>query len=73
MLTSSFEMAGVCERTVRDWYAFCRATCSKEHISKFVCSLDFISSFRQGVTVTQNYSNTLYFERKLTGRTCSLN
>ncbi|OWY98210.1 hypothetical protein PHMEG_00031076 [Phytophthora megakarya] len=24
------ELADVCERTVREWYAFCRATCSKE-------------------------------------------
>ncbi|EGZ26535.1 hypothetical protein PHYSODRAFT_248293 [Phytophthora sojae] len=24
------EMADVCERTVRDWYAYCRSTCSKE-------------------------------------------
>lgn len=24
------ELVEVCERTVQDWYAFCRATCSKE-------------------------------------------
>ncbi|KAG6587193.1 uncharacterized protein IUM83_02697 [Phytophthora cinnamomi] len=24
------ELADVCERTVRDWYAYCRSTCSKE-------------------------------------------
>ncbi|POM79152.1 Hypothetical protein PHPALM_3224 [Phytophthora palmivora] len=45
------EMTGVCERTVQDWYAFCRSTCSKGILKadfRVICSLCNRMSMRNG-------------------------